>query len=56
MKVEVTVLGSPSLIVLVVYVDVKRHYKEKTEGFPVASSKFVRPGHRQLQCQHSAVV
>ena len=30
MKVEVAVLGSPSLIVLMVSVDVKQHLKKKT--------------------------
>ena len=33
MKVEVAVLGSPSLTVLTVYVDVK-HYKRKKEESP----------------------
>ena len=32
MKVEVDVLGSPSLIVLMVSVDVKQHLKKKSVG------------------------
>ena len=36
MKVEVAVLGSPSLIVFMVSVDVKQHWKKKTKIFETA--------------------
>ena len=35
MKVEMDVFGSPSLIVLMVSVDVKKYWKKKTSGWVV---------------------
>ena len=47
MKVEVAVLGSPSLVVLMVSVDLKQHLKKKTLSLssgPVCESRGGRPG------------
>ena len=47
MKVEVDVLGSPSLIVPMVSVDLKQHFKKKTSEFrahELCESRGGRPG------------
>ena len=49
MKVEVAVLGSPSLIVLMVSVDVKEHLKRKIVLALYAALVWVRISKRTLQ-------
>ena len=46
MKVEVTVLGSPSLIILMVSVDVKQHERRKT----VKRTSLARSGYFDCLC------
>ena len=44
MKVEVTVLGSPSLIILMVSVDVKQHSAWNSDTQELCESRGDRPG------------
>ena len=44
MKVEVAVLGSPSLIVLMVFVDIKQHWTTRIRAQELCGSRGGRPG------------